>query len=155
MYDAGNRKIDPADPKAPPYSPAHTCGQCHDCKAIAEGHHFNAFNKPVGVGRPGEPWIWVDTRTGTWIPLSYRGWQGTYDPEELGISARDFVLKFGRHFPGGNEETAEGEEARWKLSGALDVDCMICHGGDTFRPAPADHDNRPLSTCARCHQGED
>jgi len=37
--------------------------------------------------------IWTDERTGTQIPLSYRGWMGTYDPETLGISNRDFVLK--------------------------------------------------------------
>jgi hypothetical protein len=59
------------------------------------------MDKQVDPGRPGEPWIWTDTRTGTQIPLSYRGWQGTYDPRALEISAWDFVLKFGRHLPGG------------------------------------------------------
>jgi len=183
LYDAGNRKIDPADENAPPYSPLRTCGRCHDYEAIAKGHHFNAFGGATGGGRPGEPWIWVDTRTGTQVPLSYRGWEGTYSPNALGISARDFVLKFGRHFPGGGpgvppepaeekpapaaaaaeepasedaageeapseestpaaeeepptkeltpqEEKAAKEQAGWKLSGALDIDCMMCHGND-------------------------
>ena len=80
-------------------------------------------------------------------------------PRNLGISAWDFVLKFGRHLPGGGpsdspprrpqepaakEATpaaapAEGaskepaaspapaDSGRWKLSGKLDIDCMICH----------------------------
>ncbi len=101
LYDANQRRIDPTDPKAPPYSPRRTCGRCHDYEAIATGHHFNAIGNSAQPGRPGEPWIWTDTRTGTQIPLSYRGWEGSYKPEALGISPWDFVMKFGRHFPGG------------------------------------------------------
>lgn len=101
LYDAAGNRIDPADPDAPPYSPVHTCGRCHDYEAIAHGYHFNAMQKLTEAGRPGEPWIWTDTRTGTQIPLSYRGWPGTYDPRDLGIQSWDFVLKFGRHLPGG------------------------------------------------------
>ncbi len=161
MFDANNRRIDPADPKAPPYSPQRTCGRCHDYNAIAQGHHFNALAKVVPPGRPGEPWIWTDTRTGTQIPLSYRGWPGTYDPNVLGISAWDFVLKFGRQLPGGGPgqpgvgsaapaapeapagaateasataapaepaaANAPAPSGRWKLSGNLEVDCMLCH----------------------------
>ena len=101
LYDANQRRIDPTDPKAAPYSPSRTCGRCHDYEAIARGHHFNASLDSAQPGRPGEPWMWIDTRTGTQIPLSYRGWPGTYDPRKLGITAWDFALKFGRHFPGG------------------------------------------------------
>ncbi|NUQ62368.1 MAG: hypothetical protein HUU20_07760 [Pirellulales bacterium] len=155
LYDANDRVIDPAAETAAPYSPQYTCGRCHDYAAIAGGHHFNAIHKKVAPGRPGEPWIWTDQRTGTQLPLSYRGWPGTYDPGALGISSRDFVLKFGRHLPGGgpgeslpdasegvakqpeaSKETkasndkpskAAAEARRWKLSGLLNVDCMICH----------------------------
>ena len=67
-----------------PIRPVHTCGRCHDYAAIAHGYHFNAMEKLADVGRPGEPWIWTDTRTGTQIPLSYRGWPGTYDPRAAG-----------------------------------------------------------------------
>jgi len=160
LYDANNRKIDVTDPDAAPYSPVKTCGRCHDYKAITHGHHFNAVDKLAAPGRPGEPWIWTDTRTGTQIPLSYRGWKGTYNPTELAISHRDFVLKFGRHLPGGGpgeppsepaeeatteqateeppaDPLGEGEEAAdegdaraWGLSGELSVDCMMCHTGD-------------------------
>jgi len=157
LYDANNKKINLAETdetkkaKLTPYSPVKTCGRCHDYKAIASGHHFNAMHEDVVLGRRGEPWTWEDSRTGTQIPLSYRGWKGTYDPSELGISARDFVLKFGHHLPGGGpgeplEEQAneaprepaakappEGEDAaanRWSLSGELAVDCMMCHTGD-------------------------
>lgn len=151
LYDANDKRIDSTAETAPPYSPQFTCGRCHDYKAIVSGHHFNAPDKTVAAGRPGEPWIWTDERTGTQIPLSYRGWMGTYDPGSLGISSRDFVLKFGHHLPGGGpgemvpevpekaeaaagdkaEETKEAIEAkRWKLSGLLNVDCMICHGND-------------------------
>ena len=63
--------------------------------------HFNAMEQDAVQGRRGEPWVWVDTRTGTQLPLSYRGWRGTYDPRHLGISEWEFVLQFGRHMPGG------------------------------------------------------
>ncbi len=154
LYDANNRKIDPADANAQPYSPQTTCGRCHDYKAIGHGHHFNAMHE-LTLGRRGEPWIWTDARTGTQLPLSYRGWQGTHKPNDLGISTWDFVLKFGRHLPGGGpgeppsppadeaaaetaadasaageEEEKEEDDAKWKLSGELNVDCMICHSND-------------------------
>ncbi|NLS91317.1 MAG: hypothetical protein GXX96_03920 [Planctomycetaceae bacterium] len=151
LYDAGDKRIDPTAETAPPYSPQFTCGRCHDYKAIVTGHHFNGIDKTSSAGRPGEPWIWTDERTGTQIPMSYRGWMGTYDPGALGISTREFVLKFGSHLPGGGpgeavppvpekageaeakaaEESKEAIEAkRWKLSGLLNVDCMICHSND-------------------------
>lgn len=128
LYDASKKLIDPSDPNAPPYSPMATCGKCHDYKAIAHGWHFNALEKGAPAGRPGEPWIWTDRRTGTQIPLSYRGWDGTFQPGEVGMSRWDFITTFGRHYPGeaGPEETAP--EGRWNLSGALAIDCMICHG---------------------------
>ena len=77
LYDATDAKIDPSDPNAPPYSPVFTCGRCHDYQAIEHGYHFNAMQKLANAGRPGEAWIWTDTRTGTQLPLSYRGWPGT------------------------------------------------------------------------------
>jgi len=159
LYDATDTKIDPTDPHAPPYSPEFTCGRCHDYEAIAHGYHFNAMQKLANPGRPGEPWIWTDNRTGTQLPLSYRGWTGTHDPRRLGISTWDFLLKFGRHLPGApvelpaSEVSARDVEAgapstdapaadattppavpdngRWKLSGKLAIDCMACHSEGT------------------------
>ena len=79
---------------------------------------------------------------------------GHVRPAALGISGWDFVLKFGRHLPGApvdvpaTEVSARETEAaattapegaavapptvpdngRWKLSGQLGIDCMVCHG---------------------------
>ncbi len=153
LYDADNRRIEPSDPNAGPYSPMTTCGRCHDYESIAGGHHFNAIHNSLPPGRPGEPWIWTDDRTGTQLPLSYRRWEGTYHPDDLGISPWDFVLKFGRHMPGGGpgqppKPAAAAEEAtggqldsgesqptlatadRWRLSGYLQIDCLFCHTND-------------------------
>ncbi len=149
LYDAHNRRIDPHDPDAPPYSPVTTCGRCHDHRAISGGHHFNATLSEAAAGRASEPWVWTDERTGTQIPLSYRGWEGTYLPEDLGISDWEFVLRFGRHMPGGgpgtrmdtpsatddaeqddtadDAEDADLEPGRWHLSGPLNIDCLFCH----------------------------
>lgn len=159
LYDANNRKIDPSDPEAAPYSPVTTCGRCHDYEAMSHGYHFNAMAADVYSGRNGEPWIWTDARTGTQIPLSYRAWDGVYDPQQLGITPREFVMKFGRQMPGGGpgeppeavdepaseeapvEEQTETDEAneeseeeavadRSHLHGPLSIDCLICHGND-------------------------
>lgn len=169
LYDANDHRIDPTLPEAAPYSPMFTCGRCHDYKAISVGHHFNAAMKGADPGRAGEPWIWTDTRTGTQLPLSFRGWKGTYDPRQLGISEWEFVLQLGRHLPGGGPgEPASAAEAapsaaakpaeaakepvpakkaypekqpeagaktgeaanRWRLSGPLAIDCLMCHSRD-------------------------
>ena len=155
LYDESDHRIDPADPNAPPYSPLRTCGRCHDYEAIAHGFHFNARDPQQTSGRGGEPWVWVDSRTGTQLPLSYRAWPGTFDPRKLGITDWEFVLQFGRHLPGGGpgepaaeapaaKEAAQAPEAkeskdaaeksgaagRWTVSGPLHVDCLICHSGD-------------------------
>ena len=101
LYDADGAKIDPNADEAKPYSPVHTCGRCHDYASIAHGYHFSAPLSGHTDARSGEPWIWTDTRTGTQIPMSYREWAGTYHPRDVGISDREFVLKFGHHMPGG------------------------------------------------------
>ncbi|MCA9248211.1 MAG: hypothetical protein KDA42_13880 [Planctomycetales bacterium] len=145
LYDANFNEIDPAAEHPAPYSPRKTCGRCHDYDTIACGYHFNARADDAAHGRPGEPWIWNDPRTATQLPLSYRGWAGTYDPRRLDISAWDFALKFGRHLPGGVEpaassaplaaaEGAPPEPAtpgNWTRSGALEIDCMICHAAES------------------------
>ena len=52
LHAADGRKIDPADPRAKPYSPKKTCGRCHDYDAIACGHHFNAIVIESCIPRP-------------------------------------------------------------------------------------------------------
>ncbi len=120
------------EPKAPPYSPAQTCGKCHDYDTISEGWHFNADNggKP---GRPGEPWILTDPQTHTQIPLSYRGWAGTFKPSQIGLSDYQFITNFARHLPGGGVgepdkiKPSDPEMGRMNITGKLEIDCFLCH----------------------------
>ena len=135
LYDAAGDPIRPGDEPARPYSPRATCGRCHDYEAIASGWHFNAANPDIAPGRRGQPWILVDKRTGTELPISSRRWPGTYAPADMGLTPWKFIQAFGRHLPGGGlgEEYAESVEdpkARWKLSGKLEIDCLSCHSAD-------------------------
>lgn len=142
LYDESNNRIDPTAENAKPYSPEKTCGRCHDFKTIAHGWHFNAALPTASSdsGRPGMPMIWSDPRTGTHLPLSYRGWKGTHKPKELGLSNWQMAAKFGGYVPGMTVESqtelkpAEGEAAkvvdRTRITGTLPIDCMLCH----FRP---------------------
>lgn len=123
------------EPRGNPYSTAQTCGKCHDYGSISSGWHFNAGSTNIPAGRPGEPWILTDPATKTQIPLSYRGWTGTFKPGEIGMSDYDFLLQFARHMPGGGV----GEPAkdrivptdpklrRMLVTGTLEIDCLICH----------------------------
>jgi hypothetical protein len=149
LYDANNSRIDPKADNPPPYSPAKTCGRCHDFNSISHGWHFNATDADTEHGRPGQPWIWSDPRTGTHLPLSYRNWPGTYNPDELGLSRWQVAAKLGGFLPGGGPgateamsvkvppaagTTADGEPLagsdpvdRSAFTGDLPVDCMLCH----------------------------
>ena len=127
LYDETGAIIDPAGPNPPPYSPMGTCGKCHPVGMIGGGWHFNATDPDVEPGRPGEPWILTDAATGTQIPLSSRGWPGTFKPDEVGLGDFDFVLEFGRHLPGGGIGEPEDPEGRWQASGPLEIDCLNCH----------------------------
>ncbi len=137
LYDEDGRAIDPADQQPAPYSPKATCGKCHQVGLIAHGWHLNAWDPNVPAGRPGEPWMLTDPRTGTVMPISGRGWPGTVTPEKAGLSNWQFVLRFGGHTPGGGYGdpdkgvvTKSREAARWLVSGPLEVDCMFCHSAD-------------------------
>ncbi len=138
LYDAANNRIAADMENPPPYSPATTCGRCHDFNTISHGWHFNSVDDTLH-GRPGQPWIWSDPRTGTHLPLSYRDWDGTLDPDQLGISRWQMAAKFGGFLPGGGPGSTEslqqevapfnGSETidRTHITGALPVDCMLCH----------------------------
>ncbi|MBL8897365.1 MAG: hypothetical protein JNM84_07045, partial [Planctomycetes bacterium] len=134
LYDRDEQPIDPSAPNAKPYSPAKTCGRCHDVATIAHGWHFAALRgeseRAQPHGRAGEPWIYLDPRTGTALPLSPRGGQGRFDPRSLGIGAHELAQRFARHLPGGLGPAANAspeESAAWAKSGALEIDCMSCH----------------------------
>ena len=135
LYDATHTKISPSADGSPPYSPKGTCGKCHDYEAMSHGWHFNAAAKLVDPGRPGEPWIWADERTSTQIPMSYRDWPKVFSPDSLGMTHHDFTKHFGHHLPGGGvgemtETEDEKAKAAWEKSGALEIDCMLCHSGN-------------------------
>ncbi|MEA3226607.1 MAG: hypothetical protein U9Q07_11720, partial [Planctomycetota bacterium] len=101
---------------------------------IATGWHFNATDANLAPGRPGEPWILADGRSGTQIPISHRAWPGTFTPEQVGLSDRLFLKVFGGHFPGGGAGERESEDSdeimRSFVSGKLEINCLTCHDGD-------------------------
>jgi hypothetical protein len=113
-----------------PYSARYTCAPCHDYDLIKKGLHFDAAASSRQE-RPEEPWIWVDPKTGTVLPLSYHDEPGTWDPGELNLSDWDFTLLFGRHMTGGGVSEPGIEEvspeSRWNVSGKLEINCMGCH----------------------------
>ncbi|MFO7905713.1 MAG: hypothetical protein ACQESR_22500 [Planctomycetota bacterium] len=161
LYDANDKRIDPTDPDAAPYSPVHTCGRCHDYEAIAHGYHFNAMLEEAKHGRRGEPWLWTDDRTGTHIPLSYRSWAGTYNPRDLGISAWDMVLKFGRHMPGGGpgEPSNTAANSQDKVVSARELEKQSAKSDAAGPAAPLDNGRWNLSgelaiDCMMCHARE-
>ncbi|MBA7640832.1 hypothetical protein ES703_48503 [subsurface metagenome] len=127
-------KISHDDDPLLPFSTRWTCGDCHSYGIIAKGLHFNAADPNVAPGRPGQPWILADARTGTQIPLSYRPWPGTFKPEQVGLTAREFTKYFGRHTPGGSAGEIETEYPdeimREFISGKLEINCLSCHNAD-------------------------
>ena len=127
-------KITPDDEPLLPFSTRWTCGDCHSYGIISKGWHFNAADPNIVPGRPGQPWILADARTGTQIPLSYRSWPGTFKPEQVGLTAREFTRYFGRHMPGGGVGEKDSEDdseiMREFISGKLEINCLSCHNAD-------------------------
>ncbi len=132
LRDENDEPIIPTETDPLPYSARFTCGPCHDYDTIKGGWHFGAMTAKTS-GRPGEPWLQVDPKTGTILPLSYRKWPGLYDPRAVGLTAWDFTRLFGRNLPGGgpaepsDEEALAEPDARWSVSGKAEVNCLACH----------------------------
>jgi len=130
LKDAFDQPIFPTESYRLPYSSRFSCAPCHDYEVIRGGLHFNAGSVEQD-GRPGEPWIWLDPRTGTVLPLSYRKWEGVRQPQDLGLSPWDFTVLFARHLTGGGMSEVDAEEftpeSRWEVSGVLEINCMGCH----------------------------
>jgi hypothetical protein len=126
--------INPAAEPALPFSMRTTCGQCHDYQTISSGWHFNAAEGTSSVGRIGQPWIYVDWLTRTQIPLSYRGWAGTWRPDQAGLTEWGFAKLFARQSAGNFKEKPNPSqpdlEARWAVSGPIESDCMVCHDAE-------------------------
>ena len=131
LRDENDELVIPTEVNPPPFSARFTCGPCHDYDTIRKGLHFDAGDGRAG--RPGEPWFRVDEKTGTVLPISYKGWPGSYKPAELGLTAWDMTMLFGRHMPGGGpaeptpEEQYPDPHARWNVSGKAEVNCLACH----------------------------
>jgi hypothetical protein len=135
LYDADSILVRPGDQPMLPFSTKVTCGECHNYEKVRMGWHFNAAEVNVEPGRRGQPWILVDQKTGTQLPLSYRPWPGAYKPEQLGMDSWRFVQAFGRHTPGGGigENTeADAPELFFRrlISGALEINCLSCHDAE-------------------------
>jgi hypothetical protein len=130
LKDELDQIILPSDSYALPYSAKFTCAPCHDYDTIGKGLHFNALSS-TQHGRPGEPWVWVDPKTGTVLPLSYRNNPRVWNPQDLGLTPWDFTQLFGRHMTGGGTaEPKDGDaspDSRWEVSGKLEINCMGCH----------------------------
>lgn len=136
LKDEFNQQVIPTESFPLPFSSRHSCAPCHDYAQIAKGLHFN----PLGLspsGRPGEPWFWVEEKSGTVLPLAYRGRKGIWDPGELGLSSWDFALLFGRHMTGGGSLEPSDEEmspeSRWNVSGRIEINCLGCHSGSRIQ----------------------
>ncbi len=136
LKDEFDQIILPTESYRLPFSSRYTCAPCHDYQIIQQGLHFNS-DSAGGSVRRGEPWVWVDPGTGTVLPLSTQGWPGTWNPQDLGLAAWDFTLLFARHMPGGGVSEVSKEdftpEARWEVSGVLDINCMGCHNASPLQ----------------------
>lgn len=135
LYDEQNLLVRPQEELLMPFSTRQTCGPCHNYEKISKGWHFNYGDTSIAAGRPGQPWILADPVAATQIPLSLRGWQGTYRPEQVGMSTLAFVQAFGRHLPGGGiaeDENAKSAEdyMRWQVAGNLEINCLGCHDAE-------------------------
>jgi hypothetical protein len=123
----------PQEARANPFSTTQTCGKCHEYEAIGRGWHFNAALGNAKPGRPGEPWILTDPATRTQIPLSYRGWAGTFKPADLGMNDFAFLMEFARHMPGGGLgepaqiDSKDPKLGRLLVTGKMEIDCLLCH----------------------------
>lgn len=136
LLDEKGVKIRPQDNPARPFSTRMTCGQCHDYQAIAGGWHFAGPHSSENSGRPGQPWVLRDVRTRTQIPVSSRGWKGTFTPEQLGLSSWDYLNEFGTHLPGGGygevgaDPRNPQQVTRQGISGKYEINCLACHHRD-------------------------
>ena len=136
LKDETGMKIRGDDKNPQPFSIKQTCGECHNYEEISHGWHFNAHDTTVESGRPGEPWVLVDSKSRSQIPVTARSWKGTYAPEDVGISPWEFMQKFYSHFPGGSYGEMEAdnpeEGIRQGISGKYEINCLACHNKSSF-----------------------
>lgn len=131
LYDDQGKQIKASNKVARPFSLKQTCGKCHDYETISSGWHFNSHNPDVPAGRPGQPWVLIDSKTRTQIPLSGRQWPGTFKPSQIKMTGWDFLNEFYSHFPGGSYGEMVPEDPgimiRKEISGNYEINCLACH----------------------------
>jgi hypothetical protein len=136
LKDEFDQSIVPTESNPLPFSSRFSCEPCHDYGIIRNGLHFNAASTP-NAGRPGEPWVWVEEKSGTLLPLSYRRWKDCWHPDQVGLIPWDFTLLFGRHLAGGGisepPDWAVSPGSRWEVSGRVEVNCLGCHNGSNIQ----------------------
>jgi hypothetical protein len=137
LFNAEGAPIDPSAKDAKPMSQKVSCGKCHDYEIIERGWHFNTGDANVPPGRCGQAWVLADMATGTQIPISPRGWKGSYKPAQIGMSSWMYVDKFGRQMPGGDygerfaDKFGDPTTDRWGATGNLSINCLGCHSCDS------------------------
>ncbi|KAA3660159.1 MAG: hypothetical protein DWQ10_07330 [Calditrichaeota bacterium] len=133
LFDEDGGVVKPYHDRRMPFSTRETCGrECHSYDTVSQGWHFENGFASSSPGRPGQPWIYSDQYSATQIPLSWRGWPGTLHPHDIGMSAFDFVEKFGGFYPGGAVGEADSVHLlenfmRWRVSGEQQINCLACH----------------------------
>ena len=135
LYDADGIKIRANDEKPQPFSVRRTCSKCHDYQTISGGWHFNSADPNVPEGRPGEPWVLVDSETRTQMPISGRPWPGTFKPVEVGITPWRFLRHFSTHMPGGGYGEIPDDKdmqaiLKGQVAGSYEINCLTCHNAD-------------------------
>ena len=145
LLHAEGGRIGPDDDPLLPFSTRRTCGECHDYGKIRRGLHFHWPREYPSPRFPletwkrdslewsGEPWILCDRRTGTRLPLSWRGEaRPTWHPAEVGLDRWLFTRIFGAWTAGGGpgepEKPDPAREGRFLVAGRLEINCLLCHG---------------------------
>jgi thiosulfate reductase cytochrome b subunit len=116
-----------------PVSTMQTCGQCHDTEYIAS-HAFHADLGASDLGAEGlaRAWDLSNGPFGEWNPLTYARLSGSDDPgPDLGTAG--WILANAERFVGGGPgvdqpaRVSSAETWDWAKSGALEMDCFLCH----------------------------
>ena len=135
LFDEDSSVVRTDDQPMLPFSTKITCGKCHDYQVVRRGWHFTAGDSGVTAGRPGHPWIFADQASATQIPVSLHNWAGVMRPEDLGLTAIEYLQLFGRQIPGGsvgdNDRLRSLDNIfRWQVSGDMEINCLSCHDAE-------------------------
>ncbi len=159
IKDVEGKPITAKTKKPGPYSTKKTCGECHDYKIIGCGSHEMMWPDeplPAPATYPGRNWIITHKVSGMQAHPSMGFIAPKKNPAGVGLSYWEFARDFGgRHVGGGPmefdrdgkqyaerigseeeipEDDGDYKNAKWFLSGVQEVDCLMCHGGESYEP---------------------